>query len=143
MFMYPNLLSPNVNLENFWKMIVERLTIGDAPFLTRMSGSFFLIGREKINLEAARAPEIVAACSREWNISAAYMDLAWKDIRKQTVKNILLYNYVCSLTEDHRRRDSLLLLIHNQLNNKIIKNDNIHMDSNCFKIDFIDGIDEL
>lgn len=141
--MYPNLLSTNVNLENFWKMVVERLTIGDAPFLTQVSGSFFLIGCEKINLEVARAAEIIAVCSREWNISSAYTDLAWKDIRKQTVKNILLYNYVCSITNDSKRRDSLLLLIHNQLNNKIIKNDNIHMDSNCFKIDFIDGIDEL
>lgn len=105
----------------FWKTILERLSIEDAPFFTKIEDGFFL----GIPLREATPEQVVSVCKQKWDIPEPLCQ--WKDIKKEYVRSSLIYNYVTSIETEANTRKDLTLQIADLLSSKKLKNEDIEI----------------
>ena len=113
-------------IENIVRLILERIIVGDPPFLSEICENTLVYNGASIDLNADLN-------SMEQFVRGAFHisreKLAWKNIRKQNVRNYLLHKY--------SRSPRALLMTHLNLVNKTISNDQIHLAQDSFDIESI------
>jgi hypothetical protein len=117
MIKYNHLLSNSQNM--FWKTILERISIGDAPFFTTIDKGVFM----GLDLKRADSLQIINVCREKWDIPEPYNQ--WKDIKKECVRSFLIYNYVATLEKNFMKRRDLTIKISDLLSSKKLKNEDI------------------
>lgn len=127
--LYPNLLLHKKDVEGIVRLIVERIAIGDAPFLSRIQNGFISLGLDSAPLNDC---SIVEKFVRE-KFFIPEPCRSWKDIRKQSAKNALIYRYARRSGAEHEYNKELLSL-HLMMASKRITNDDILMATNTFEI---------
>lgn len=138
MLLYPQLIgAPNVG--GFWQSFLERLSIGEAPYLSLIEHDILrLDSNDKgVLLTSASAREVIDHCARFWNISSAQDNApSWKEIRKEGIKILLLQRYV---QRQYAARDyeRAMLSIYLQIATKQIRTEQIFMKQDVFEIDYI------
>lgn len=136
MLIYPNLISPKY-VGGFWQSLLERLSVAEAPYLGSITGGRFYLDQDKNGIQLADAgpDDVISYCSGIWNISCSPVR-TWKDVRKESVRVLLLKRYV---EENYKPNDwqCALLKLHLQIATKQIKADQIHLKS-TFDIDRIE-----
>lgn len=134
---YPNLLLYKQTVENIIKLTLERLSIGEAPFLSTIDNSN--------RLKPENSEQMMNLCDNvdsvidfiRFEFCFTKEDKQWKDIRKHGIRNILLYNYVANLQLSDTAKSSYLLSLHLFLYNKKPPGDIIELFDDCFKIKHI------
>jgi hypothetical protein len=91
MIQFANLLKHHSLFPVFWKTVLERLSIGDAPFFARIEQSRLHIEDEYIGLDVA-PEEMVGFCREKWTIPLPCDN--WKDIKKEYVRSLLLQDFL-------------------------------------------------
>ncbi len=91
MIRFGNLLQYHNTFSLFWKTVLERLSIEDAPFLSSIKNTELRIDDRMIELTCA--PNLVADFCREQWLIPLPLD-AWKDIKKEHVRIFLLQDYL-------------------------------------------------
>ena len=132
---YPHLLFGDRFIEGFLRLLIERIAFGEKPCLSHISTDQLYIDGDSLDLSGATSPALEEFLRRHLGIPAPCT--SWKDIRKHSVRNILLYRHV------HRTRSPFKILnLHLNLANKSINNDDIVLD-NTFNIQSIKGFNIL
>ena len=91
MIQFPNLLQTHSTFSVFWKTILERLTIADAPFFSRICDNYLMIDADRCSLNSSPR-DVVEFCSHKWTIPEPVK--SWRGIKKESVKNLMLQEYL-------------------------------------------------
>jgi|694.fasta_scaffold150939_2 hypothetical protein len=142
MILYPQLLKHN-NVTLFWKIILERIAIGDAPFGTHVANhilSYSKKGRfddsqtQQILLQTCSSEQIVSFFEKVvgLNLQYVYFD-SWKEIKRKVIKDNLIQDYVSRFQKEYALSSSqmsyLSSMIHLYLTLKQITPDDIILET--------------
>ncbi len=134
--LYPHLLyekSNNRLIENIVCFLIERVVCGSPPFLTEIRGNILYAGSKSLDLYNSTPIDLENFLRQYFMLYQPQFN--WKDIRKHSIRNILLYKYAVN------RPNISLLELHLLFAAKTICNEHVVMDSTKFKIKVIKGID--
>lgn len=150
MIIYPKLLR-NINVISeivssrevyFWKNIIERLSLKDAPFNTEIKENYLHdINRsdKKINLLDASIKDIINFYKNQVGINLVFVNYySWKDIKKKSIKDDLIQIFCLKLQKKYNltNNEQKILLSFIQLNItlKFITHENIiiKVDNNTY-----------
>lgn len=121
-----HLLKYDNKVEGIVKLILEKIVLGDPPFLSSIADNRLYFEEESVHLGSSLTK--IETFIRE-NFNIPVIRLEWKDIKKQSLKNYLIHQY--SRDKQH------LLSIHLDLAGKRINADSIVMNLSEFKINSI------
>lgn len=94
MIIYPNLLKHN-NVSIFWKTILERISIGDAPFGTKIIDNNLFYKKKCIPLKNCNYLEVVEFFKEDVGLRLNYIYFnSWKEIKRKVIKDNLIQDYV-------------------------------------------------
>ena len=100
MILYPNLLKHN-HVTLFWKTILERLSIGEAPFGTQIVNHSLVYSpkgmhaKEELSIKTSTIPQIISFFENVVGIKLTYIHFDyWKDIKRKVIKDNLIQDYV-------------------------------------------------
>lgn len=124
MIKYGNLLSLKDTPSIFWRTVLERLSILDAPFYSKITGSCLNVNFSTIDIENQPPQKVIDFCRQQWELPDPVDN--WKDIKKENVRLILIKNYVNETEPNHLKRKNLMLKI-SMMINKLVKNDDIEL----------------
>jgi hypothetical protein len=122
-------------LEGIIKLLIERIAFGDAPFLSRIKKDVLHIGSNELDLRAAKMTDLTLFLRKNFNLYKPLTE--WKDIRKHSIRNMLLCKYIHQTTSEPAVE---LLRLHLALSSKCIINEDVQMDLENFKISSINGL---
>jgi isochorismate synthase EntC len=125
--MNSHLLNYDKQVENIVKLLLEKLAYNEPPFLSEINENELIVGGQNIQL-SQDVHHIEDFIRKEFNIPV--IQLEWKDIRKQSLKNYLLFRF----SKDKKH----LLSIHLDFAGKRIATDSIVMEPDEFKISRLD-----
>lgn len=120
------LLAYRPETEAIIKLILERLSVGDPPFCSEIKQNLFKYGEVAIDLNSD-LETIEDFIRKEFDIPSNAP--RWKDIRKQSVRNYLIYKY--------SKSPRSLLFVHLGISNKTILNEHINLSQDSFNINDI------
>jgi hypothetical protein len=159
MILYPDLLKHN-NPTLFWRLILERISIGDSPFGTQIINHSLIytrrsrsdLTRKEIPLKHTTASEVISFFQQTVGIQLEYVYFnSWKDIKRKVIKDNLIQDYVIRFQREHQlstqQTNYLSSLIHLYITLKRITPEDIKLEiveSNkqypCTRIKTISGI---
>ena len=94
MIVYPNLLKHN-NVSIFWKTILERVSIGDAPFGTKIIDNNLFYKKKYIPLKNCNYLQVVEFFKEDVGLKLNYIYFnSWKEIKRKVIKDNLIQDYV-------------------------------------------------
>jgi hypothetical protein len=137
MIVFRNLLEHHGDFSIFWKTILERLSVRDAPFFSNISENTLKISSNFINLKQSSANEVVDFCKQQWGI-VDNTCVSWKDVKKDNIRVILLSEYIEKIEQDCDKRRWLLFEFYKRLTNKTILAEDITIKDG--KITYIQGL---
>lgn len=154
MIIYPNLLKNVSLLKNylderevcFWKKILERLSIKDAPFNTEIKNNYLYYNNKHISLLNSKDIDVIQFFMNVVGTKLIFVNYySWKNIKKKTTKDDLIYSFVLEKKKqynlDLKEHNKLLSFIHLNITLKLITNENI-----ILKVDrhtYIENINNL
>ena len=154
MIIYSNLLKNVSLLENyidkrevcFWKKILERLSIKDAPFNTEIKNNNVYYNGRYISLLNSKDIDVIQFFMNVVGTKLIFVNYySWKNIKKKTTKDDLIYSFVLEKRKqynlDLKEHNKLLSFIHLNITLKLITNENI-----ILKVDkhtYIENINNL
>ena len=142
MILYPRLLREknvnNNNLKNiFWNIILERLSIGDAPFGTRIVDNFLWFRKKSISLEEGQISDIMNFFKEEVGLQLQYVYFSsWKEIKRKIIKDNLIQDYVGKFQKENNlnmnQTNYLSSMIHLYITLKKITHQDIILNTNPY-----------
>lgn len=134
MIKYPHLLRYK-HITPFWVSILERISINDAPFGSKIYSDKLIYYDEHIDLLKCTSDDIVNFFVNKIGINLTYIHFeSWKDIKRKTIKDNLIQDYVQRLTFEYNLSQSktnyLLSMIHLYITLKKITPDEIILETN-------------
>lgn len=111
----------------FWRIVVERLAIKDPPYMSFINTRSLFVHGDEILLDANIIHSLTKAWKLENILEIEYEN--WKYIKKQSIKNSLLYKYVDSQSLQSMNKSVYLLSLHLGLNHKKITSSDITLGS--------------
>jgi hypothetical protein len=107
---YSHLLLYEHTLEGILKLVLERLSLSDPPFMSKIKGGI-LTTRVGASIDLRNDLDTVEDFVRsEFGFRReAYQ---WKDIRKHNIRNALLYRYINKLDIPEDEKSTRLLKLH-------------------------------
>ena len=94
MILYPNLLKHN-NVNIFWKTILERISIGDPPFGTKIINDYLFYKKSNIPLKNSNYEQIIEFFKEDVGLKLNYVYFqSWKDIKRKVIKDNLIQDFV-------------------------------------------------
>ena len=120
--LYPNLLTDGMSLEGIIKLLIERIAFGDAPFLSEITDNIYKVDSNLIDLRMANTHTMAAFLRQNFDIYSP--SFQWKTIRKTSIRNILLNEYIKKV---HAPSHIQLLTMHLAFSKKIISNESVIM----------------
>jgi hypothetical protein len=159
MILYPDLLKHN-NQTLFWRLILERISIGDSPFGTQIINHSLIYTRrsrsetirKEIPLKQTTPLELISFFKNTVGIQLEYVYFnSWKDIKRKVIKDNLIQDYVVRFQTEYnlttQQTNYLSSLIHLYITLKRITPEDITLEiveSNkqykCTRIKSISGI---
>jgi hypothetical protein len=99
MILYPHLLKhvvhPNPYYTAFWKSVLERVSIGEAPFGTYRIQNRLVYRKTQILLEEATPDEVMDFFATNVGLQLQYVHYAtWKEIKRKVIKDNLIQDFV-------------------------------------------------
>lgn len=154
MIRYPQILKKinQITFDNpynacFWKSIIERVSLGDAPFGTSIFDHHLKFRKSQIDLLSIEATELIDFFIEQVGLKLEFISFqSWKEIKKKIIKDNLIQDFVYRKQEqfqlDSSKTARLLSLIHLYITIKRILPSEIHLKTypHMF-IDEIDGIE--
>jgi hypothetical protein len=134
MIRFSNLLENHRAFSLFWKTTLERLSVSEAPFFSRIDTNTLMIGDQTCSLREEPA-YVVDFCRQQWEIPKPIA--SWKNIKKECVKIFLLQDYLAR--QNLSTRD--ILRLQQWLGDKTLSADDIVLEQG--KIVDIRGLTEL
>jgi hypothetical protein len=156
MILYPNLLKHN-HVTLFWKTILERLSIGDAPFGTQIVNHSLVYNpkgmhaKEELSIKTSTIPQIISFFENIVGIKLTYIHFDyWKDIKRKIIKDNLIQDYVNRFQREYnldtQHSNYMVALIQLYLTLKRITPDDIELEKTtrsqypCTQIKSIAGV---
>lgn len=122
MILYPHLLLKNVIHPNpyyvaFWKSVLERVSIGEAPFGTHRVQDRLVYRKTHITLEDATQDEVVDFFVSQVGLRLQYVHYAtWKEIKRKVIRDNLIQDFVTRSQNEYglesHETQKLLSMIH-------------------------------
>jgi hypothetical protein len=121
MILYPHLLKnvvhPNPYYTAFWKAVLERVSIGEAPFGTHRVQNRLVYRKSYVSLEEATHDEVVDFFVSHIGLQLQYVHYAtWKEIKRKVIKDNLIQDFVSRSQAQYgletRETQQLLSMIH-------------------------------
>jgi hypothetical protein len=170
MIIYPDLLKHSVqrkpaseagkNVTLFWRLVLERISIGDPPFGTQIINHSLIYtrrsrsdsSRKEIPLKTTTPSEIISFFEKFVGVQLEYVYFdSWKEIKRKVIKDNLIQDYVTRFQLEHnltnQQTNYLSSLIHLYITLKRITPEDITLEiveSNkqyrCTRIKSISGI---
>lgn len=109
MIQYPNLLKHN-DVTLFWKVLLERVSIGDAPFGTQILNHDLIYTNKRhkesnaeLSLKTSSSPQVIQFFKDivGLNLQYVYYD-SWKEIKRKVIKDNLIQDYVCRFQKEYQ-----------------------------------------
>lgn len=152
MIIYPHLLKNDVihlvseNEINFWKNLLERVSIGESPFYTELKNNYLYYGDKFIFLPDSTEKDVVQFFKDVVGVQLNFVSyLSWKDIKKKVTRDDLIHMYVSEKQKEFdlssKEQSMLLYFINLNINLKLITTENIVLEID--KHTFIKEIDNL
>jgi hypothetical protein len=99
MILYPHLLKhvvhPNPYYTAFWKSVLERVSIGEAPFGTYRIQNRLVYRKTQLLLEEATPDEVMEFFATNVGLQLQYVHYAtWKEIKRKVIKDNLIQDFV-------------------------------------------------
>jgi hypothetical protein len=115
MILYPHLLQNN-HVTPFWKTILERVSIGEAPFGTRISNDHIIFKHTHLPLKNSTDEKIIEFFKYTVGLDLQYIYFShWKDIKRKTIKDNLVQNFIYRFGQKHdlnvKQTDYLMSMI--------------------------------
>ena len=123
MIKYSNLLDHS-KYSTFWKTILERLSIEDAPFFSTIEDDLLSIDGKSTSLLGS-PEDVVTFCKKFWSIPGPC--LTWKTLKKEHTRQFLLIDYAS------RAENLEFSTIQKLLNEKSITGDDIVLEGGRIK----------
>ena len=108
MILYPHLLKHN-HVTLFWKVLLERISIGDAPFGTQiLDHSLLFTGKKRelhheISLKTSTVPQVIDFFESIVGLQLQYVYYnSWKEIKRKVIKDNLIQEYVARFQEEYK-----------------------------------------
>jgi hypothetical protein len=97
--LYPHLLKhvvhPNPYYTAFWKSVLERVSIGEAPFGTYRIQNRLVYRKTQLLLEEATPDEVMEFFATNVGLQLQYVHYAtWKEIKRKVIKDNLIQDFV-------------------------------------------------
>ncbi len=125
MIAYNRLLSERSGVSVFWRTVLERVSIRDAPFFSKIKGDLLFVHEQApLSLETASARRVIQFCKEGWDLPDSLSQ--WKDIKKESTRNLLIRKYA----KEHSGEESpetFALKLQVMINEKAILPDNISL----------------
>lgn len=159
MILYPDLLKHN-HVTLFWKIILERISIGDPPFGTQIINHALIYTRrsrsepirKEIPLKTTSPSEVISFFEQFVGVQLEYIYFdSWKDIKRKVIKDNLIQDYVSRFQIEYnlttQQTNYMSSLIHLYITLKRITPDDITLEIiegkkqyRCTRIKSISGI---
>lgn len=158
MIQYPNLLKHN-DVTLFWKILLERVSIGDAPFGTQILNHELIYANKRhresiseLSLKTSSIPEVIDFFKEVVGVNLQYVYYdSWKEIKRKVIKDNLIQDYVYRFQKDYqltsKQTNYLSSMIHLYLTLKKITPSDIILETvntsngyTCTQIKSINGI---
>lgn len=138
MILYPNLLKYHVKTNPIWMSILERISIGDAPYGTHIYNGILYYNQHNIQIAESKAEDVLAFFIEHVGIKLNYSHFnSWKEIKRKVVKDNLIMDYVSRTTDEYQlvlsQSKYLLSLIHLYITLKKITPNDIILDTSSTK----------
>jgi hypothetical protein len=110
MILYPQLLKHN-NVTLFWKTILERIAIGDAPFGTQIANHILTFSKkgkidtpsQELVLQTSSIPQVVSFFENIVGLNLQYVYFnSWKEIKRKVIKDNLIQDYVLRFQKEYK-----------------------------------------
>jgi hypothetical protein len=138
MILYPHLLKnvvhSNPYYATFWKTVLERVSIGEAPFGTYRVQNRLVYRKTYIALEEATEDEVVDFFATQVGLRLQYVHYAsWKEIKRKVIKDNLIQDFVSRSQVEYdlgaHEAQQVLSMIHLYLTIKRILPHEIHLET--------------
>lgn len=132
MILYPNLLKYHVINNPIWVSILERISIGDAPYGTHIHNDTLYYKQHNVSLIDATSNAIVTFFSEILGLVPKYTHFdSWKEIKRKVIKDNLIMEYVSRISKEYTLSTTqskyLLSLIHLYITLKKITPNDINL----------------
>lgn len=139
MILYPNLLKHrNVNtINSFWNLILERVSIGDAPFGTKIVNDQLHFKKKFLDLYESNAEEVIEFFKENVGLQLQYVYFSsWKEIKRKIIKDNLIQDYVTRFQKENELNNTqanyLSSMIHLYITLKKITHKDIILDTDPY-----------
>jgi hypothetical protein len=134
MILYPNLLKHDVTLTPTWSSIVERVSLGDAPYGTHITQNKLIFKQHTVELTQSTPQDIIDFFIYIVGLNLQYIHFkSWKEIKRKTIKDNLIHDFVLRMASQYNLEMSqqkyLLSLIHLYITLKKITPNDIHLET--------------
>jgi len=134
MIKFENLLQHHRAFSVFWKTILERLSIADAPFFSSIQDEVLHVDRAQVSLKEP-PHRVVEFCRVQWAMPSP--PCTWKEIKKEHVKLLLLQDFLAR----HAIAPQYILKLQTLIGDKDIAGEDIVVEEG--RIVEIRGLDEM
>ena len=101
MILYPQLLK-HKNVEPFWKHILERVSIGDTPYGTRLVQDVLVFQNQQLPLKNSNYEQVIEFFKHTVCLDLQYIHFEhWKDIKRKSIKDNLIQNFIQRFSLKH------------------------------------------
>ena len=109
MILYPQLLKHN-NVTLFWKIVLERIAIGDAPFGTHINNHTLVCSKKgkheeqttQLPLQTCSVTQAVHFFEHTIGLKLQYVYFdSWKEIKRKVIKDNLIQDYVLRFQKEY------------------------------------------